>query len=138
MPDIQVQLHQIFATIDQTQGDPKAVYVLLQQQVFTYAHLSALETEWNEKLAQLPPKHHYHLAALFSIFADLIQQFPQGNRVLNLELSIQAYQLVLQVRTHETFPKDWAKTQNNLGNTYSDRLVGNRAENLELAIQCDA
>ena len=40
----------------------------------------------------------------------------------------------MEVRTKKTFPIKWATTQNNLGNTYSERISGDRAENLELAI----
>ncbi|MEC4806635.1 MAG: CHAT domain-containing protein, partial [Jaaginema sp. PMC 1080.18] len=39
------------------------------------------------------------------------------------------------VYTREAFPEQWAGTQNNLANAYSDRIRGNRAENLENAIR---
>jgi tetratricopeptide (TPR) repeat protein len=74
------------------------------------------------------------VAIFFSIFGTAIQQFPFGNRMLNLELAIAAYELALQIYTREAFPQDWAMIQNNLGNAYSDRLQGEYAENLEKAI----
>ncbi len=40
----------------------------------------------------------------------------------------------LKVRTREAFPQDWAQTQNNLAKAYSDRIRGEKAENIELAI----
>jgi hypothetical protein len=40
----------------------------------------------------------------------------------------------LTVRTCEAFPTDWASTQNNLANAYTDRIRGERADNLERAI----
>ncbi len=36
--------------------------------------------------------------------------------------------------TREAFPYEWANTQNNLGNAYRNRIRGERADNLELAI----
>ena len=42
----------------------------------------------------------------------------------------------LQVSTREAFPVDWAMTQNNLGNAYSDLPAGDRAANLKQAIAC--
>ena len=45
-------------------------------------------------------------------------------------------QEALKVRTFEAFPVDWAGTQNNLANAYSDRIRGDEAENLERAIAC--
>ncbi|MBS9769996.1 MAG: CHAT domain-containing protein, partial [Trichodesmium erythraeum GBRTRLIN201] len=44
------------------------------------------------------------------------------------------YQQALLVRTQTDFPMDWAMTQNNLGNAYSDRIRGDKAENIEAAI----
>ncbi len=38
--------------------------------------------------------------------------------------------------TREALPQHWAQTQNNLANAYSGRIQGDRAENLEQAIQC--
>ncbi|MEI2577840.1 CHAT domain-containing protein [Scytonema sp. PRP1] len=42
----------------------------------------------------------------------------------------------MQERTRDRFPIDWAMTQNNLGNAYRNRIRGERAENLEIAISC--
>lgn len=44
------------------------------------------------------------------------------------------YHNALQVRTQTDFPENWAETQNNLGNAYSERIYGSREENLDLAI----
>jgi tetratricopeptide (TPR) repeat protein len=41
----------------------------------------------------------------------------------------------LQVYSREAFPFEWAQTQNNLGSVYFNRIRGERAENLEQAIQ---
>lgn len=129
-------LDKIFEVIEQTQGDQQAVYVLLQQQAFTNAHLLSLEILWQDALEQASPKHHSSLATLFVLFGNLIQDFPLGNRSLNIELSIKAYQLALQVNTREALPRNWASTQHNLGDAYSERIVGNRTDNLNQAVQC--
>ena len=52
-----------------------------------------------------------------------------------MEAAIKAYEDALTVRTREAFPQDWAKTQNNLANAYSDRIKGSKADNLEAAIK---
>ncbi|NER48657.1 MAG: tetratricopeptide repeat protein, partial [Symploca sp. SIO1A3] len=57
-----------------------------------------------------------------------------GDKASNLETAIAAYQDALQIHTHEAFPVDWAMTQNNLANAYSDRIRGDKASNLEAAI----
>jgi hypothetical protein len=43
--------------------------------------------------------------------------------------------LALEVRTREAFPKTWAAIWNNLGSVYFYRIRGERAENLERAIE---
>ncbi|MCL1465090.1 CHAT domain-containing protein, partial [Argonema galeatum] len=52
----------------------------------------------------------------------------------NIELAIASYTAALQVYTREAFPQQWATTQNNLGNAYSNRIREDRADNIEKAI----
>ncbi|WP_228014453.1 CHAT domain-containing protein [Fortiea sp. LEGE XX443] len=40
----------------------------------------------------------------------------------------------MEVLTRTAFPQQWATTQNNLATAYSDRILGERAENIEQAI----
>ncbi len=56
------------------------------------------------------------------------------NKAENLEQAIFHYSGALKVRTFKEFPQDWAETQNNLANAYSDRMREDKAENLEKAI----
>jgi tetratricopeptide (TPR) repeat protein len=81
------------------------------------------------------PEKREQVAVGFGNFGAGIQDFPLGNRQINLELSIQAAQLALKVFSRRLFPKDWARTQNNLGTAYATRIRGERADNLEAAIQ---
>jgi CHAT domain-containing protein len=67
-------------------------------------------------------------------FGNLIQHFPLGNIAANLEIAIASYKIALNIFTCPDFAKDWASTQNNLGNAYLDRIRGDKAENLEKAI----
>jgi tetratricopeptide (TPR) repeat protein len=41
---------------------------------------------------------------------------------------------VLEVYTRQAYPERWAATQNNLGNSYLDRILGEKIKNLEEAI----
>ena len=61
-----------------------------------------------------------------------INQFPLGSRANNLEIAIAGYQIVLNNR--EPGSEKFAQTQNNLANAYSNRIRGEKAENIELAI----
>ena len=51
-------------------------------------------------------------------------------------MAIKCYKAALQVYTCQAFPQDWAMTQNNLAIAYSDRINGDRGDNLEMAIKC--
>ncbi len=46
------------------------------------------------------------------------------------------YTAALEVRTRTAFPVEWATSQNNLAIAYSDRIRGDKADNLERAIEC--
>ncbi|MEH1824550.1 MAG: CHAT domain-containing protein, partial [Nostoc sp.] len=51
-----------------------------------------------------------------------------------IEIAIAAFTAALTVRTPEALPVDWAMTQNNLAVAYSNRIKGDRADNIEIAI----
>ncbi|MFB2837463.1 CHAT domain-containing protein [Floridanema evergladense] len=128
-------LAEVLQCIAETSGEAAQVYPFLA------AHQEKLNTQLLQALPvgfamflQGDEEQSLFVAAIFFEFGNLIAQFPLGNRALNLEMAIAAYQLALQVRTREAFPVDWAATQNNLANAYSERIQGDRAENLEQAI----
>lgn len=49
-------------------------------------------------------------------------------------MAIAACKKTLKVYTFEEFPYEWAGTQHNLATAYSDRIIEDRADNLETAI----
>jgi hypothetical protein len=49
----------------------------------------------------------------------------------DLEQAISTFYRVLELTSRDGDPKDWATTQNNLANAYSDRIRGEKAANLE-------
>jgi Tetratricopeptide repeat len=51
-----------------------------------------------------------------------------------MELSIVCYELALEIYNKEDCPIDWAMTQNNLAGSYSNRITGDKAENMEKSI----
>jgi hypothetical protein len=60
------------------------------------------------------------VAAMFVEFGNLVAQFSLGKHVVNLELAVTAYQLALQVRTREAFPKDAAQQPESERRRYPD------------------
>jgi CHAT domain-containing protein len=115
-------------------GDPTQIYPVWAQQQgrlngAVLAVLPAMVAQLYENLEQ-----RTSTAAVLVTFGDGIQQFPLGDRSLNLELGIAAYEQALQVYTRDAFPQGWARTQHNLAAAYSNRIKGDRAESIERAI----
>jgi CHAT domain-containing protein len=76
------------------------------------------------------------ISSAIGVFGNLILEFPLGSKASNVEISIAAYEIALQVQTYEAFPGPWAQTQHNLAAAYFYRIRGNRSENIEMAINC--
>jgi CHAT domain-containing protein len=49
-------------------------------------------------------------------------------------MAIASYSAALEVYTRQAFPQDWAMTQNNLATAYRNRILGEKAQNIEMAI----
>lgn len=74
------------------------------------------------------------IAAVITIFGDLIQRFSCCQYWLSMELAIVAYEQVLTVTTQVDMPVDWARIVNKLATAYRSRICGDRSENVEWAV----
>jgi tetratricopeptide (TPR) repeat protein len=124
------------ACCEKTQDDPTQIHQFLKanQSKLNESLLDALPAVFSTFLLNTSSQERAEIAQVFGNFGNLVYQFPLGSRILNLELSITAYKLALQIYTREAFPEDWAGIQNNLGSAYGDRICGERSKNLEQAI----
>ncbi|NEQ70362.1 MAG: CHAT domain-containing protein [Symploca sp. SIO2D2] len=120
----------------ESNGDAQVIYPLLATNTNKLDHIFAkLLRRWvTNTLVQAEPNAAKSIADVIGNFSNLISDFPLGSKVNNIEIAITGYEITLTVYTRTTFPKQWARTQNNLGLTYNDRILGKRAENLENAI----
>ncbi|BAI91731.1 tetratricopeptide repeat protein [Arthrospira platensis NCB002] len=101
-----------------------------------YPFLDSHGDKLNQDLIALIPAFatSTNIATLFS-FANLVQQFPRGQRAINLEIAITIYTKALDFFDGQNNGTAWATIQNILGNAYLYRLQGERAENIEEAIR---
>ena len=117
-------------------SDPAVVYPILQRRQHllndTFAQL--LKQYARYRFSQGKAEEVAGIAGVIQNLCLDISQFPLGSRPNNLEIAIIGYYTVLEVYTRDTFSENWARTQNNLGNAYGNRIRGKRADNLELAI----
>jgi CHAT domain-containing protein len=127
-------LVEIVQLIAQTQGNRAKVYEFFRANVrrLDEVLLRVLPDVFVMLVQQIDPSA---VAAVFVMLGNLIQQFPLGNRMLNLEMGIVAYEQALQAYTRDAFPEQWAGMQNNLAAAYNKRIRGERADNLERAIK---
>ncbi len=129
-------LREVLQATSKSNGNPQVVYpIIAANRDKLNQTLVQLYPNWAKNiLSQVAPEQAPYIARVFRNFSNLIQQFPLGNRASNLEIAIIGYELILTIFTPDKFPQDWAKTQNNLGNTYYYKITGNRAENIDAAI----
>ncbi|NET25564.1 CHAT domain-containing protein [Okeania sp. SIO1I7] len=100
----------------------------------------------DENLAHILPQYASNLisnnspettdntVALIANLSFHIWEFPRGNRKAQIEIAIAGY--LFNLSHHKENTKKWAGTQNNLGGTYCQRIKGNTADNIEMAITC--
>ena len=114
-------------------SNSEAVYEVLRR------HLDKLDTGFIQILRQSlsryisadPENKEIYLDLVTSI-SNRITKFPLGNIANNQEIALACYKIVLQNCEVDTL--HWAKTQNEIGNGYSKRIRGDKAENIEQAI----
>ncbi|NEO85319.1 MAG: CHAT domain-containing protein [Spirulina sp. SIO3F2] len=131
--DVMDFLMQVLQVIEQT-PDPQIVYPLLEENLdkINFSLLESLEN-WAKKISKFNPEEQQILARVFFDLGRLFEQFP-FNRLEVLEIAISSYGIAKQVFSRNRFTQEWAAIQNNLGNTYAERIRGDRDKNLEKAI----
>ena len=121
----------------QAEKDSKADIQVINPMLVERQHL--LNDRFAEILQLVVPNFiAEHPKAIESILGDIgnlsihIRDFPLGKRANNLEIAITGYQILLN--NWEPGSENWATTQNNLAIAYAERIRGEKAENIELAI----
>ncbi|MCC3408817.1 MAG: CHAT domain-containing protein [Microcoleus sp. PH2017_10_PVI_O_A] len=129
-------LSQVLQATQDSDGNRQVVYPLLQSNLDKLDdNFAELLRSWaTARMSEVEPGQAQFIAAVIGNFSNLIREFPQGKRAINLEISITGYKFVATVFTCEAFPQEWATSQNNLGTAYFDRIRGKKTENLEVAI----
>ncbi|NER05002.1 MAG: tetratricopeptide repeat protein, partial [Okeania sp. SIO3C4] len=129
-------LIQVLQATAESNGNPKIIYPLLQQNLDklddNFAHI--LQTWATAKLSEVETEEAESIAKTIWYFSYYLNDFPLGKKANNMEIVISGYEAVLKVFTRENNSENWAAIQNNLANAYSDRIRGDRAENIESAI----
>jgi len=116
-----------------SQSDIKVIYPMLagRQHLLNDRFAETLQQVAQKLIAEHPEAIEYILGVIGNLSIH-ISDFSLGKRANNLEIAITGYQILLN--NSEPGSEKWAATQNNLANVYSNRIRGEKAQNIELAI----
>jgi hypothetical protein len=99
------------------------------------ASLTQMTSKLTSKiLEEQDVKKQEFIARKLLAVGNLVQQFPQENREINLKLALTCYQACSSIFTRDKYPTWWASLQDSLGNAYWESMDGDRQENIEQAI----
>jgi CHAT domain-containing protein len=114
----------------------QVLYLLLQNNIdkLNNSFVILLELWTNSILQKLDFNTAHELAEDILLFSNFLVGFPLGVRAENIEIVIAGYQIASEIFWNTKSLANWATTQYNLGNSYCERIRGNKPENLELAI----
>ncbi|MEG5048695.1 CHAT domain-containing tetratricopeptide repeat protein [Microcoleus sp. B4-C1] len=129
---------EVLEAIEASEGNAEVVYPILEK------NLDKLDDNFDwflrswatDVLAKVESEEAYDIATVIGTFSGLIQYFPRGECVNNIEIAIAGYQQVAAALNREDYQEDWVIAQNHLGFAYQIRIAGNRSRNLERAIKC--
>ncbi len=129
-------LMEVLQATSKNHVNPSVIYSILRdnQDNLTPRLVEVLRYWANQNFRNLNVIQLQNIAKILVNFSGLICQFPLGNRWSNVEIAIAGYELALTIFTREAYPQQWARTQNDLGAAYGERIRGDRAENLEREI----
>jgi tetratricopeptide (TPR) repeat protein len=130
-------LLKILQSVSDSNGNEEAVYPLLKKNLALLNEelIEILKTWVDFKFAEVGEYEKRSIIIDTGKLANLILDFPLGNRDINVEFSIACYERLSEVFTVHQSPEIWANTQNNLAIAYSKKTKGNRVENLEKSIR---
>ncbi|EKU96551.1 hypothetical protein Lepto7375DRAFT_0013 [Leptolyngbya sp. PCC 7375] len=122
---------EVLNCIARTQGAEEPTYKFLEANVHRLNRdfLDLLPTISQSFIAKSD-----HAAFVIMRFGELIHQFRQGQKDINIELAIAAYQEALRAMSCEESPTEWAQLMNNLAGAYYSRIWGKRSQNIENAL----
>lgn len=124
---------EVLEATHQSQGDPEVLCPLLNANQERFSQLIRLPAHWVAfALPKLTQEQAVTTAGMILELSDWMQQHFPNYR----EIAIAGYGAALMVFDRQTFPQQWVRIQINLAISYRNHNLGNRAENLERAIDC--
>ncbi|MEG3973147.1 CHAT domain-containing protein [Microcoleus sp. herbarium8] len=129
-------IKQVLVAAHHVSDERQFLYLLLQNNIDKLNHtfVSLLKSWTSSILQKITLNAAHELAADIGLFSNFLFGFELGVRAENIEIVITGYEIAAKVFWETKSLQNWANTQYNLGNTYCERIRGDKPDNLELAI----
>lgn len=131
-------LIRLLQTTEESHGEPASILTCLQEspELLDQEFLQIFQ-EWGEQiLGQVEPQQAQVIAVVLGNFSNvLVNDLPLPDQAILRDVAITGYRFVLRVFTQESDPQRWAQTHSNLGQAFRHRILGERRENLDEAIE---
>jgi len=115
-------------------GNPEVVWRLLAEKPgkITFHFVQVLRSWGTLVLSVVPPQEAAIIGSILVEFGGFIYRYKDGDETINIEIAIAAAETVLPVFSTRESRRQWATLHNNLALAYSDRLYGERLENIPI------
>jgi CHAT domain-containing protein len=125
----------VLRTIAESKGNPELVYPLLRANL-DKLNLRCIMALWGwatPRLEQAGAETADMIAALVTVFGDLILDFPEGNQADRIEIAIAAYNLACEVYARQSATEKAAILRLRLAHAYHWRAYGQAPENQNIS-----
>ncbi|XWK87948.1 MAG: tetratricopeptide repeat protein [Phormidium sp.] len=126
-------IQELWQAEQESNSDEAVISMLEQQQHLLDARFAEILQQGAEFSIAKQPEAIESILRIIENLSIHINNFRLGKRANNIEIAITGYKIVLKHR--EPGSEKWAGTQNNLAVAYYYRIKGERAENIEKAIE---
>lgn len=124
-------IEQVLQATSESNGDSQAVYQILENNL---NHLDEQFIQYLQRLEdvckEMTSGQAVQLAATILSFSNLIREFPQGDKGINLRIAATGYELGATVFTKKDFPEQWENIQDAIREIFQLQLFKAVFENL--------
>ena len=129
-------LTEMLLVTSETKGDRNVIYAMLRDNLkLVNDNLAVVLRNWvAENWSNLDSESRTSIIELIGNFSLIISNFPLGSMASNWEIAIAGYEVAVTLFSSQEYAENWAWDQNNLAIAYRQRIRGEKAANLEMAI----
>ncbi len=128
----------LLQTTYDSDGNPQVILPLLLENLekLNEELLEDLRKFRESNILKLSDDRSVGFAYSLGTLSDILMDFRQGERRINVEISILALEITLQIYERVNNRKSWAAAQERLGRAYRNRIQGNPEDKAKKAIAC--